>query len=79
MLRKGLPRKKGLEVRHRYHTVSKGHPRLHPGLPCCLHLPIRIARRYRLDETVAAHEDQDSGRAIGNIVIDIAGEKNAHT
>lgn len=42
-------------------------------------LPIRVARRFPLDEIVAAHELQESGSVIGNIVIDIAGDENAHT
>ena len=36
-------------------------------------LPIRIARRLALDQIVAAHELQESGTAIGNIVIDLTG------
>lgn len=40
-------------------------------------LPIRIARRFPLDATIAAHEYQESGAAIGNIVIDITGETDA--
>lgn len=51
--------------------------RVPAGLLRARHLPIRIARRYRLDETAAAHEDHESGRAIGNI--DIAGKIYAHT
>jgi NADPH2:quinone reductase len=35
-------------------------------------LPIRIARHYPLDQIIAAHELQESGAAIGNIVIDIS-------
>ena len=35
-------------------------------------LPIRIARRFALDQIVAAHELQESGGVIGNIVIDTA-------
>ncbi len=34
-------------------------------------LPIRIAQHFTLDEIVAAHELQESGSVIGNIVIDI--------
>jgi NADPH2:quinone reductase len=34
-------------------------------------LPIRIARHFPLDQTAAAHELQETGSAIGNIVIDI--------
>lgn len=40
-------------------------------------LPIRIARRYPLDAIAAAHEYQESGDAIGNIIIDISGESDA--
>ncbi len=35
------------------------------------HLPIRIARHFPLDQIVTAHEMQESGTVIGNIVIDI--------
>ncbi len=35
------------------------------------HLPIRIAKRFSLEDIVEAHELQESGTAIGNIVIDI--------
>ena len=31
-----------------------------------------VGERYPLDAVVAAHEAQESGRAVGNIVIDIA-------
>jgi NADPH2:quinone reductase len=31
----------------------------------------RIARRFALGETAAAHELQESGQAVGNIIIDI--------
>lgn len=40
-------------------------------------LPVRIARRFSLDAVVAAHEYQESGAAIGNIVIDVSGECDA--
>jgi NADPH2:quinone reductase len=34
-------------------------------------LPIRIARHFRLDQTAKAHELQEGGSVIGNIVVDI--------
>ena len=36
-------------------------------------LPIRIARIFPLEAIAAAHEHQESGRAIGNIVIGVSG------
>jgi len=41
-------------------------------------LPVRIDRAFPLDRIAAAHEYQESGQAIGNIVIDIAGDSHAH-
>lgn len=41
-------------------------------------LPIRIGQRFTLEETAAAHEAQESGTVIGNIVIDITGDADAH-
>lgn len=41
-------------------------------------LPVRIARTFPLEQIAAAHEYQESGQAIGNIVIDIAGEEHAN-
>jgi NADPH2:quinone reductase len=41
-------------------------------------LPIRIARSFPLEEIVAAHRYQESGQAVGNIIIDIAGGDHAH-
>jgi len=40
-------------------------------------LPVRIDRHFGLDEIAAAHEYQESGRAVGNIVIDIEGGDHA--
>lgn len=44
------------------------------GVDAAIHrdgLPIRIAQRFPLDQTVAAHVLQETGTAIGNIVIDV--------
>jgi len=41
-------------------------------------LPVRIARTFPLAQIAAAHQYQESGQAIGNIVIDIAGEEHAN-
>jgi NADPH2:quinone reductase len=32
----------------------------------------RVGARFPLDQVAAAHEAQESGRVVGNIVIDIA-------
>jgi NADPH:quinone reductase-like Zn-dependent oxidoreductase len=37
-------------------------------------LPVRIDRRFQLQDIAKAHEYQESSQAVGNIVIDIAGE-----
>jgi len=42
------------------------------------HLPIRVGARFPLESIAAAHEAQESGDIIGNIVIDIAGDTDAH-
>ena len=42
-------------------------------------LPIRIARRFTLDQIVEAHEAQEAGEAVGNIIIDMTGGGDAHT
>ncbi len=31
-----------------------------------------IGQRFKLDDLVAAHEAQEGGRVVGNIVIDVA-------
>lgn len=40
-------------------------------------LPIRIARTFALDEIVAAHETQETGGLVGNIVVTPTGDPNA--
>ncbi len=42
-------------------------------------LPLRVARSFTLDQIVAAHEAQESGGIVGNIIIDITGGGDAHT
>jgi NADPH:quinone reductase-like Zn-dependent oxidoreductase len=37
-------------------------------------LPVKIDRRFPLQDIAKAHEYQESSQAVGNIVIDIAGE-----
>ncbi len=42
-------------------------------------LPIRVAGRFALEEIVAAHEAQESGARIGNIIVEMTGGGDADT